>query len=457
MFQMSFLYIDEGPYMPSLEHLVQHYMHFSDGLPINLRYAVPPKPKPPLPLPQTIPRKQRKKTAPSDVIDKVTSMKDHRTNSNLELNLAPKYPSQRNMSIPSDDLMNTVGIAISPPDSKNIGKYQPPGSLKSKSPKKNNLFLEGMRSLRKNKAKKTPPESIVKNEVEEIPQTFKNLSFSTDFKLADLQTYNIPTNNSVVEDVQSRSSHDTPNRSVSQSDNQNNNPAIPQDYFVAGDNTVASDNNKGSEEIYFIDAPTMPKIELPKDELPSTSFQYVPFKHVPYFPDDSPLTVNNNNPLEVTSFNDPRLNRLDSTTSSCSMDSEYFAQHKFIDSRITTPNYFIPKSNLQQNDTLGEGEFGSVFKGVLKMGNGKDDLHVAIKTLHDEHCKQNKTEFLREASVMIKLSHHCIVKLIGISKVCPCSHSSKFCFVFKFDMRVGSTTDDDTRIGSAWIDADLSD
>lgn len=402
--------------MPSLEHLVQHYMHFSDGLPINLRYSVPPKPKPPLPLPQTIPRKQRKKTAPLDVMDKLTSIKDHRTISNLELNLATKYQPQRNMSIPSDDLMNTVGIAISPPDSKNKGKDNF-GSLKVKSPKKNNLFLEGMRSLRKNKTKKTPTETIVKNELEEIPQTFKNLSFSADFKLADVQTYNIPTNNSAVEDIQSRSLHDIPNRSVSQVDNQNNISSIPPDYFVAGDNTLNAD--KGSEEIYFIDAPSMPKIELPKIEMPSTSFQYVPFKHVPYFPDDSPLAVNNNNPIEMTPFNDPRLNRLESTTSSCSMDSEYFAQHKnIIDARITTPNYFIPKSNIQLNDTLGEGEFGSVFKGILKMGNGKDDLHVAIKTLHDEHCKQNKTEFLREASVMIKLSHHCIVKLIGISKVC---------------------------------------
>lgn len=399
--------------MPTLEHLVQHYMHFSDGLPINLRYSVPPTPKPPLPLPSTIPRKKHKKIAP------FTTVVDHRSNSSSDLNLAIKHPPQRNMSIPSDKLMNTVGISISPPDSKNKGKDNDLifRSLKLKSPKKSNMLLDGMKSLRKSKSKKMSTETAVKNELEEIPQTLKNMSFTTDIKLnAELALYNIPTNNSAVEGIQPQSSKEMPNRSVSQVDNQNNNSSITQEYFVAGDNTLNSDLDQGSEEIYFIDAPTMPKIELP-----STSLQYVPFKHVPYFPDVSPQTVaNNNNPMEGATFNDPRLKRLDSTTSSCSMDSEYFAQHKnIIDARIATPNYFIPKSNLQLNDTLGEGEFGSVFKGVLKSVNGKDDLPVAIKTLHDEHCKQNKTEFLREASVMIKLSHHCIVKLIGISKGPP--------------------------------------
>lgn len=90
--------------MPSLEHLVQHYMHFSDGLPINLRYSVPPKPKPPLPLFSTIPRNERKKIAPLPVAEKLPSKNDFRGNSSLELNLTTKYTPQRNMSIP-DDLM----------------------------------------------------------------------------------------------------------------------------------------------------------------------------------------------------------------------------------------------------------------------------------------------------------------------------------------------------------------
>lgn len=429
MLQLSFLYIDEGPYMPSLEHLVQHYMHFSDGLPINLRYSVPPKPKPPLPLFSTIPRKEHKKIAPLPVVDKLSSKKDHRAISSLELNVTTKYPPQRNMSIPSDDLMNTVGISSSPPDSKNKGKDKDLlkfRSLKLKSPKKRNIIIDGMKSLKKNKAKVAAPETPAKNELEEIAPAWKNLSFSTDLKLADPGLYNVPTNNSAVEEFPSRTPRDLQHRSVSQLDNQNNNSSITQDYFVAGDNTIHSDHDKGSEEIYFIDAPTMTKTDLP-----STSFQYVPFKHVPYFPDGSPPPINNNNPMETMPSNDPRFNRLESTTSTCSMDSEYFAQHKhIIDSRIATPNYFIPKSNLQLNEVLGEGEFGSVYKGILRLekdNKNYDETNVAIKTLHDEQqSKQNRAEFLREASVMIKLSHHCIVKLIGISKVCCLKFEKKY-------------------------------
>lgn len=36
--------------------------------------------------------------------------------------------------------------------------------------------------------------------------------------------------------------------------------------------------------------------------------------------------------------------------------------------------------------------------------------------MRDEHCHYSKDDFLREASVMIRLKHHCIVQLIGLSK-----------------------------------------
>jgi serine/threonine protein kinase len=46
-------------------------------------------------------------------------------------------------------------------------------------------------------------------------------------------------------------------------------------------------------------------------------------------------------------------------------------------------------------------------------------MDVAIKTLHQEHVEANRDEFLREAKVMIGLNHHCIVRLIGVSKGPP--------------------------------------
>lgn len=47
--QDNFYYIDDGPYLDSLEMLVEHYMMFPDGLPCKLQTPVAPKPNPPLP------------------------------------------------------------------------------------------------------------------------------------------------------------------------------------------------------------------------------------------------------------------------------------------------------------------------------------------------------------------------------------------------------------------------
>ncbi|KAJ8976560.1 hypothetical protein NQ317_014213 [Molorchus minor] len=45
----GFLFIDDGPYLDSLEHIIEHYSLMPDGLPTILQFAVPPKPKPPVP------------------------------------------------------------------------------------------------------------------------------------------------------------------------------------------------------------------------------------------------------------------------------------------------------------------------------------------------------------------------------------------------------------------------
>lgn len=39
-----------------------------------------------------------------------------------------------------------------------------------------------------------------------------------------------------------------------------------------------------------------------------------------------------------------------------------------------------------------------------------------MKTLREEHISANREEFLREARLMMTLDHHCIVRLIGLSK-----------------------------------------
>ncbi|XP_067008964.1 tyrosine-protein kinase Shark [Anabrus simplex] len=81
-------------------------------------------------------------------------------------------------------------------------------------------------------------------------------------------------------------------------------------------------------------------------------------------------------------------------------------------------NDFLPRESLVLGQVLGEGEFGSVYKGTYLNPDGKQE-NVAIKTLHQEHVDANRDEFLREAKVMMGLDHHCIVKLIGVSKGPP--------------------------------------
>lgn len=47
--QNEYLFIDDGPYFDSLEHLIEHYRTMPDGLPGELLYPVPPNPRPPVP------------------------------------------------------------------------------------------------------------------------------------------------------------------------------------------------------------------------------------------------------------------------------------------------------------------------------------------------------------------------------------------------------------------------
>ena len=40
--QLRYVYIDDGPYLDSLEHLVEHYSTLADGLQCRLRHPLPP-------------------------------------------------------------------------------------------------------------------------------------------------------------------------------------------------------------------------------------------------------------------------------------------------------------------------------------------------------------------------------------------------------------------------------
>ncbi|XP_066603271.1 tyrosine-protein kinase Shark [Prorops nasuta] len=74
----EFLYIDNGPYLSSLEHVVEHYQTIPDGLPGPLLHPIPPDPRPPVPeMPpfifngKTLPKTKK----PSHALDETRSLR----------------------------------------------------------------------------------------------------------------------------------------------------------------------------------------------------------------------------------------------------------------------------------------------------------------------------------------------------------------------------------------------
>lgn len=64
--------------------------------------------------------------------------------------------------------------------------------------------------------------------------------------------------------------------------------------------------------------------------------------------------------------------------------------------------------NFSNDKKLGQGCFGSVYKGFLK----ELDLHVAIKKVSKD-SKQGRKEYASEVRVISRLHHKNLVELIG--------------------------------------------
>ncbi|XP_059483949.1 tyrosine-protein kinase Shark [Neocloeon triangulifer] len=91
---------------------------------------------------------------------------------------------------------------------------------------------------------------------------------------------------------------------------------------------------------------------------------------------------------------------------------------------IDDPNYnpleiigeHIDRDRLQLGEVLGEGEFGSVFRGTYRSSMSDSVCEVAVKTLRGDPGEITREEaFLREARLMVRLSHPCIVRLLGVT------------------------------------------
>lgn len=64
-------------------------------------------------------------------------------------------------------------------------------------------------------------------------------------------------------------------------------------------------------------------------------------------------------------------------------------------------------------DVLGEGQFGTVRKGIWNEGTDRN-VEVAIKMLKENSDDRERVKFLQEAAIMAQFKHPNVVSLYGV-------------------------------------------
>ncbi|CAG01742.1 unnamed protein product, partial [Tetraodon nigroviridis] len=73
----------------------------------------------------------------------------------------------------------------------------------------------------------------------------------------------------------------------------------------------------------------------------------------------------------------------------------------------------IHPSHIAKEKVIGAGEFGEVYRGILKVP-GRKESAVAIKTLKPGYTEKQRQDFLSEASIMGQFAHQNIIRLEGV-------------------------------------------
>ncbi|XP_033942848.1 ephrin type-A receptor 2 isoform X1 [Pseudochaenichthys georgianus] len=107
----------------------------------------------------------------------------------------------------------------------------------------------------------------------------------------------------------------------------------------------------------------------------------------------------------------------------------YVDPHTYEDPNIAVLKFAteIHPSHISKQKVIGAGEFGEVYRGILKPP-GRKEVAVAIKTLKPGYTEKQRQDFLSEASIMGQFSHQNIIRLEGV--VTKCKDFCEFCKVF---------------------------
>lgn len=91
-------------------------------------------------------------------------------------------------------------------------------------------------------------------------------------------------------------------------------------------------------------------------------------------------------------------------------------QELAIDSlRIPLDDIKLATNNFANDNFIGQGGFGRVYKGQLKTSSGEPGTLVAVKRLDMKITGQGRREFLKEIMMLASYKHNNLVSLVGFS------------------------------------------
>ncbi|XP_029363369.1 ephrin type-A receptor 2 isoform X2 [Echeneis naucrates] len=93
----------------------------------------------------------------------------------------------------------------------------------------------------------------------------------------------------------------------------------------------------------------------------------------------------------------------------------YVDPHTYEDPNVAVLKFAteIHPSHITKQKVIGAGEFGEVYRGILRVP-GRKEVAVAIKTLKPGYTEKQRQDFLSEASIMGQFSHQNIIRLEGV-------------------------------------------